>query len=36
MKINVLGDTVELTVEDFLNGTFDVKEEYDSKKIKVQ
>ena len=36
MKINVLGDTVELTVEDFLNGTFDVKEEDLAKKIKVQ
>ena len=36
MKINVLGDTVELTVEDFLNGTFDVKEEDAAKKIKVQ
>ena len=27
MKINVLGNTVELTVEDFLNGTLEVKEE---------
>ena len=36
MKINVLGDTVELTVEDFLNGASDVKEEALSKKIKVQ
>ena len=36
MKINVLGDTVELTVEDFLNGTLEVKEEDVAKKIKVQ
>ena len=36
MKINVLGNTVELTVEEFLNGTFDVKEEDAAKKIKVQ
>ena len=36
MKINVLGDTVELTVEDFLNGTLEVKEEDAAKKIKVQ
>ena len=35
MKINVLGDTVELTVEDFLNGTLEVKEEDVAKKIKV-
>ena len=36
MKINVLGNTVELTVEEFLKRTFDVKEEDAAKKIKVQ